>query len=83
MKKIIPLTELSLEELNNKKKTVTGAVIGLGIVMLVACTLLIYLSITAKKTSLIAVAICCPIMFLPILINLQQINKEIKARIQN
>lgn len=80
MKKGASLSELSLEELQKKKKTLQGAAIGLGIVMLVACITLVYLAITSKKTSLLAVVIGCSITFLPCLISLGQINSELKTR---
>jgi len=80
MKKTKPLNELSLDELQQKKKLVLGATIGLGIVMLIACIVLVYVAIIAKQPALLAIAVSCPATFLPIFINLQKLNNEIKNR---
>jgi O-antigen/teichoic acid export membrane protein len=80
MKENKKLTDLSLEELHAKKKTLKGATIGLGIVMLIACATLIYLGIKNKNYSLITVAICCSITLLPSISSISQINTEIKKR---
>jgi CDP-diglyceride synthetase len=80
MKKDVPLNELTLNELKAKKKTVQGAVTGLGCVLLIAYIACLYLAITAKKISLVPVVIGCTLMFLPGLTNLRQINSEISQR---
>ncbi|KGO94664.1 hypothetical protein [Flavobacterium subsaxonicum] len=80
MKKTRPLNELSMDELQQKKKVVLGATIGLGIVMVVACIISIYVAIIAKQPALLVIAVCCPTTFLPIFINLQRVNSEIKNR---
>jgi CDP-diglyceride synthetase len=74
------LTELTLEELIAKQKTLKGAFIGLGIVMLIACIALIYLALKSNNLTLIVIAICCSITLLPSFIALSQINNEIKSR---
>jgi CDP-diglyceride synthetase len=74
------LSELTIEELNAKKKTLKAAAIGLGIVMLVACLALVYLALKSNNYALIVIAICCSITLLPSFIALSLINKEIKSR---
>lgn len=80
MKKIKPLKDLSLDELQQRKKMMLGVVIGLGSVILIAGIFVLYVAITTKKPGLIAVAVCGPISFLSNFINLQKINSEIKKR---
>ncbi len=81
MKKIIPLTELSTEELYRKKQGVQGALIGLGLVMLAASVILIYLVITAKTPKVLAaIPVTCILALLPAFISFGQINTEIKNR---
>lgn len=80
MKKAKPLNELSLIELQQKKKVVLGAAMGLGVVMLIAVVVLVYVAITAKQPAFIAIGICSLINFLPIYNNLQKLNTEIKNR---
>jgi hypothetical protein len=80
MKENNKLKQLTLEELYGLKKKIKAATIGLGIVMLIACFTIIYLSITGKNYALIGVAIASPISLLPIIVNLNQINAEIKLR---
>jgi hypothetical protein len=74
------LSELTLEELEAKKKHLKGAAIGLGSVMAIASILLIYLGMKTKNYALIAVAIGCSVAFLPMFASLGQINSEIKSR---
>lgn len=74
------LAELTLEELEKKKKTIIGAAIGLGIVTFIAFSTLLYLVIKNKNTALVGVMPACFIIFLPIIIGLNQINTEIKSR---
>ena len=81
MKKTKPLSELSLDELQQKKKLVLGATMGLGIVMVIACIVLVYVAIIAKQPALIVIAVCCPTTFLPTFINLQKLKSEIKNRL--
>ncbi len=74
------LSESSLTELAEKKKQLKGAAIGLGIVMGIAICILFYLTLKSKNYVLIAIIPACLLMFLPILINLGQLNTEIKSR---
>ncbi|MEG1591315.1 hypothetical protein [Chryseobacterium sp.] len=74
------LSELSIEELESKKKTILSATIGLGIVMILACCALFYFAISSKNFALIAVAIGGSLTFVPSLISISQINSEIKSR---
>lgn len=81
MKKVIPLTELSIEELYKKKQGIQGALIGLGLVMLAAVVILLYLVFTAKTPKVLAaIPITCALALLPAFISLGQINAEIKNR---
>ena len=80
-KKKNPFSTLSITELQAKKKMLTGIVYGLGIVMLAACSILIYLALTQEKSSyLIAIACGAGLTFLPTLINFSLLNNEIKSR---
>jgi hypothetical protein len=74
------LTELTLEELQAKKKQLKGIAIGLGSVMLVVSILLIYLGLKSKNYGSITVALFCSITLLPMFTSLNQINSEIKSR---
>ena len=74
------LSDLSLTELLAKKKKLQSAIIGLGIVMFIACSTLIYLAILNKNYSLITVAIACSITMLPSIIVMNNLIKEIKSR---
>jgi hypothetical protein len=74
------LKELTLEELQTKYKKSKSAIIGLGIVMIIAIITLIYLAIRNENYALIAVAIGSSITFLPSLMVLKQIEAEIKSR---
>lgn len=72
---------MTLDELNARKKKLQAVVFGLGIVMLLASAVLIYVAFTVKgMSSLAVVAMCCAISFLPALISIAQINAEIKSR---
>lgn len=76
------LTELTLNELNTEKKKVKGILTGLGIVMIIACVILIACAVKSKNYTLIAVASGSFITLLPIMTRLGQIEKEIKNREQ-
>jgi hypothetical protein len=76
------LTELTLNELNIEKKKTKGVLTGLGLVMLIACGILVFLAVKSENFALIAVASGSFITLLPILIRLGQIEKEIKNREQ-
>jgi hypothetical protein len=81
MKANSKLSELTLEELMKKKKQSKSAAIGLGIVMVIACIILITLAIKNSSYALIGVAIGSSISFLPMWIALNQIDEEIKSRV--
>jgi hypothetical protein len=76
------LTELTLNELNIEKKKTKGVLTGLGLVMLIACGILVFLAAKSENFALIAVASGSFITLLPILIRLGQIEKVIKNREQ-
>ena len=80
MTKTKKLTELTLSELNTEKKKVKGILTGIGIVMIIACVILITVAVKSKNYALIAVASGSFITLLPIMTRLGQIEKEIKTR---
>jgi len=75
-----PLTELSLEELNARKKTLVSVVIAFGIIMIIACAAMAFLVFKSKKYGLIGVMPALFISLLPVSIQLTQVNAEIKKR---
>ncbi|AZB29557.1 MULTISPECIES: hypothetical protein [Chryseobacterium] len=74
------LSELSIEELESKKKTILSFTIGIGSVMIIACCILFYFAIKSKNFALIAVAFGCSMTLMPSFISIGQINSEIKSR---
>ncbi|MCD0477982.1 hypothetical protein LPB90_05910 [Chryseobacterium sp. LC2016-29] len=78
--KVNKLSELSIEELESKKKTILSFTIGIGSVMIIACCILFYFAITSKNFALIAVAFGCLMTLMPSFISIGQINAEIKSR---
>ncbi len=74
------LSDLTLAELYEKKKKITGVTIGLGIVMVVSCSILLYLIFKNKNFTLLAVVPGCLMTLLPGVIYLSQLNTEIKSR---
>ena len=71
---------LTLEELQEKRRKAKAVAIGMGIVMLLAITYLIYTAVTTKNYAFIAIAAGCSVTFLPVIISLNQMNTEIKSR---
>jgi hypothetical protein len=76
--------ELNDEKLLKKRDLLKGASIGLGIVYILAIAILIYLFITRGSQN-VPLAILIPVfamiaVFIPLLINLSLLNKEIKSR---
>ena len=80
MKNNTPFASLSTEQLIEQKKKLTGIFLGLGIVNVSACSFLFYQAIVSHKPALMAVAICCGMTFLPAVVRLTQLKKEIKSR---
>lgn len=78
-----PLSDLTLDELYKKKKTLQGAVIGLGIVMVTAFSILLYLVFKSKNFVLITIIPACLISLIPAIVGLAQVNSEIKLRKDN
>lgn len=74
------LSEHTVEELIVKKKKLKAAVIGLGIVMILACSTLVYLAIKNENYTLITVAICCLITMMPSIMALKKFDKEIESK---
>ena len=76
--------DLSDEKLLKKRDLLKGASIGLGIVYVLAIAILIYL-FTTKETKNIPLAVLIPTftlitVFIPLLVSLSLLNKEIKSR---
>ena len=76
------LSDHTIDELIIKKKKLKSVVIGLGIVMFLACSTLIYLALKNGNYALITVAICCLVTTLPSIIALKKFDKEIKSKKQ-
>lgn len=74
------LSQLSDAELNKQKNLLTGVLIGLAVVMLVASGIILYVIIKHKNLALVATIPCTFITLLPSFISLGQINTEIKSR---
>ncbi|WP_293887761.1 MULTISPECIES: hypothetical protein [unclassified Sphingobacterium] len=74
------LSELTLDELKERKKKIAGVSIGLGIVMAIACPFLFYFAITQKNYALMVVATGSLASLAPGLSVMSQIKKEIKTR---
>ncbi len=76
--------ELTNEELLKKKDLIKGIAIGFGIILILVIAIVIYLFATNRfKNASIAILIpvlTLPITFIPLLINLSLLNKEIKTR---
>ena len=73
-------SDMTLEELYKKKNVIKSAAIGLGIVMIFATSILFYVAITEKKPALAVISVGFFMSLLPIIISINQINKEIKSR---
>ena len=75
------LKDYSLEELIQKKKKTAGILLGFAVVMLVASVTLIYLAIKQKNYALIAVACGGVTQIGLLMIQVGNLNKEIKSRV--
>jgi len=78
------LSELSVEKLIKRRDLLKGASIGLGIVYILAVTLIVYF-IAAKGFKEIPFAalipvFALPVTFTPLIANISLLNKEIKSR---
>ncbi len=80
MKNSKKLTDLTLEELQERKKKIAAPLIGIGIVLVIVCGILFYMAITKHMPALIAVSIGCLTTILPGFILLGQLQAEIKSR---
>lgn len=74
------IADLTIEELNKQKKTLRGAIIGLGIVMIIAYVTLAFVVFKTKNYVLLAIIPCGPLTLLPSVMRLKQINAELKTR---
>lgn len=77
------LSNLTIEELLVRKKKIRSAFIGLGIVMILAISILIYLISKSNNYTLLPLVFSFPLTFLPIFVSLNQIKTEIKSRKSN
>ncbi|MFD2286563.1 hypothetical protein GJU39_16685 [Pedobacter petrophilus] len=75
--------EITIDELIIKRKKIIGAGIGLGIVAIIAFAIIFYIAITKKNYALMGLTGGITIPFLPILIYLKQLDKEISLRNAN
>lgn len=73
-------SELSIEELYKKKKTLTSIMIGFGVVMVILYAILLYLIFKSESFALIAIIPASLLSIFPTLIILGQVNSEIKLR---
>jgi Kef-type K+ transport system membrane component KefB len=80
MKSTEKLTELTLEQLTEKKKKLVSLSIGIAISMVIACGVLFYLAIKTKNYALMAVGMGSLITLLPVFVSVTEITKEIKRR---
>ena len=76
------LSELTLEELYIEKKKRKGILTGLGIVMLIACVIMIVVAVKSENYVLIAVACGVFVTLMPLMASLNEVEKEIKNRQQ-
>lgn len=74
------VNELTTEELNKQKKTLKGAIIGLGIVMIIAYSILAFVMFKTKNYVFLAIIPSGGLALLPSAIRLKQINTELKTR---
>ena len=80
MKEASKLSELSFKELQIRHKKLKGKMIGLSIVMIIAFITLTYFAINSKNYSLLGVASCCVVAFLPLFTSYNQLETEIASR---
>lgn len=76
------LSELTLEELYIEKKKRKGILTGLGIVMLIACVIMVVVAVKSQNYALIAVACGVFVTLMPLMASLNEVEKEIKSRHQ-
>jgi ABC-type Mn2+/Zn2+ transport system permease subunit len=74
------LSEQPLESLEKQKKLLKGAAIGLGIVLLLAFCIIMYVAINKHKYGLLAILPGSILTLLPIIIRFAQINTELNVR---
>lgn len=81
MDKSKPLSQLTLEELQKRKATFRGILIGGAITWFILASIMVYLTLKSGNYVLLAIfpALLVPLI-LPSFIFIAQINKEIKAR---
>ncbi|MEJ7559950.1 MAG: hypothetical protein WKF66_16680 [Pedobacter sp.] len=77
------LSEQSLESLVKQRQLLKGAAIGLGIILLVAFCIIMYVAIKKHNYGLMAILPGSMLTLIPILIRSGQINTEINSRKPN
>ncbi len=80
MKSSTKLSELTLEQLTEKKKKLTSLSIGIAVAMFIICATLFYFAIKSKNYALIAVGMGSMITLLPVFTSVGAISSEIKKR---
>jgi len=81
MKKETSISAIPVEELYKKKKSLQDALLGLGLVLLVATAIIVYLAFSSNMPKvLMIVPFCSSLTLLPAFISLSQINTELKNR---
>ena len=74
------LSDQSLESLTKQRNLLKGAAIGFGFIIIILFSLVIYLSVTKDKVSLLAVLPGSLIIMFPILMRISQLNAAIKSK---
>lgn len=74
------LSQLSLAELHSRKNKLKGAIIGLGIVMVAALAIVLYIVLHKKMVALLATLPAMFLSLMPSVIVLNKINTELKSR---
>lgn len=74
------LKKLTFEELKREKKMMKNLFIGIAIPLGLGCLILLYLVFNKELYALIGCAILSLVALLPMWMNLEKINKEIKLR---
>jgi hypothetical protein len=80
MKSSSKLSELTLEQLTEKKKKLTSQLVSIAIAMFIIYVALFYFAIKSKNYALIAVGMGSLITLMPVFVSVGEINKEIKKR---
>ena len=77
------LSDMTIDELNKRKNTLKGAMIGISIVMIIAYGILLYLVIKSKNFVFLTIIPSGFLTLIPIIMGLKQIDAEIKSRLSD